>query len=217
MGIVPAARFADLAPVDGTCPATTMLIIQMPMENLSILMPIRFQNLRKSAPSVRYAFLHTAMSYNPYGSHLDTKVLTATPLQLIYLVYEGILDAIRDARAHLTAGRIPERSRSVSKALALLNELDGSLDHQRGGDLSLQLARLYEYMRQRLCEANFKQIDEPLAEVFGLVETIAASWRELAEAELTTVACETTPLAGKSTRWIGGAVDQPKMSTAYTI
>jgi len=180
-------------------------------------MPILFQNLRKSTPSVRYASLHTAMSYNPYGSHLDTKVLTATPLQLIHLAYEGILDAIRDARAHLASGRIPERSRSVSKALALLNELDGSLDHQRGGDLSLQLARLYEYMRQRLCEANFKQIDEPLAEVFGLVETIAASWRELAEAELTTVACETAPLAGQSTRWIGCAIDQPKISTAYTI
>lgn len=137
------------------------------------------------------------MSYNPYGTHLDTKVLTATPLQLVSLAYEGIVEAIRDARIHLAAGRIPERSRAVSKALSLLNELDHSLDHQRGGELSLTLTKLYDYMRNRLCEANFKQADEPLAEVLTLAETVAGSWRELADRECSTAAAPVNSAA----RW----------------
>ena len=56
-----------------------------------------------------------------------------------------------------------------------------SLDHERGGELSQRLAQLYDYMQRRLLEANAKQIDEPMAEVLGLLSTLGEAWDGIQE------------------------------------
>src|SRR5689334_16899956 len=99
------------------------------------------------------------MSSNPYSAYLETQVLTASPLQLVRLAYDGIMQSIADARQHLAGGRIRERSQAITKALDLLTELVRGIDFERGGELSLQLARLYDYMQRRLIEANARQMD----------------------------------------------------------
>ena len=52
----------------------------------------------------------------------------------------------------------------------------GALDHQRGGEISVRLAQLYDYMQRRLIEANFQQSDPPLVEVLGLLSTLSEAW-----------------------------------------
>jgi len=120
------------------------------------------------------------MSSNPFAAYLETKVLSASPVQLIHLAYEGAIEAIADARAHLAADRIQERVRSITKVQLILTELQNSLDFNKGGDMSVQLGRLYDYMQRRLTEANFKRTEEPLAEVQGLLETLDGAWKEIA-------------------------------------
>jgi flagellar protein FliS len=58
----------------------------------------------------------------------------------------------------------------------LIGELAGALDMERGGEIAVRLGRLYEYMLNRLTEANFRQSDEPLAEVLGLLATLTEAW-----------------------------------------
>jgi flagellar protein FliS len=116
---------------------------------------------------------------NPYAAYLESQVLSASPLELVHLAYEGAIKAIADAREHLAAGRIQDRARAIAKALDLLIELARGLDFERGGDLSVQLARLYDYMQRRLAEANAKQIAEPLAEVQGLLENLDEAWKTI--------------------------------------
>ena len=122
-------------------------------------------------------------TYNPFGAYLESKVLSASPLELVSLAYEGAIEAIRRARVCLLEKRIHDRSRAITKAQLILAELQRSLDFNRGGDLSLQLSRLYDYMQRRLIEANFQQAEAPLAEVENLLETVLESWRELAKQE----------------------------------
>ena len=123
------------------------------------------------------------MASNPYSAYLESQVLSASPLQLVVLAYEGAIDAVRSARTHLLNKQIFERSRSITKAQCILTELQKSLDHNHGGDLAGQLDRLYRYMHGRLREANFRQMEEPLAEVEKLLGTLAGSWRQIASAE----------------------------------
>ena len=120
------------------------------------------------------------MYENPYDTSLETRVLSATPTELIQLLYEGAIEAVQAARQHLSQGRIAERGRSVSKAVEILSELSRSLNHTAGGDLSSRLAALYDYMQRTLLEANFSQTDGGLAETEGLLKTMAEAWRELA-------------------------------------
>ena len=109
-------------------------------------------------------------------AYLDSRVLSADPLELVHIVYEHALAMVGDARRYLAAGNIPARGRSISRAIAAIDELDGSLDRQAGGSIARNLAGLYQYMRLRLLTANIRQEDAPLAEVEELLGTLGEAW-----------------------------------------
>lgn len=92
------------------------------------------------------------------------------------MLYRGALGAVRDARRFLAEGHIAERSRSISKAYEIVVELHAALDRQGGGEISSRLAALYDYLLRRLLEANTKQSDAVLADVFGLLSTLSEAW-----------------------------------------
>lgn len=116
------------------------------------------------------------MHYNPYGSSLETRVLAATPLELVAVMVETAVASVVDARRHLAAGRIRERSRAATKVVEILAELSRSLDHSAGGELSARLAGLYDYIACRVLEANFEQSDPGLAEAESLLRTLHEGW-----------------------------------------
>jgi flagellar protein FliS len=155
-----------------------------------------------------------------YDSYLDAKVQSASPLQLIYLAYECAIEVIGEAREHLREGRIHERSNAITRVMKILTELDHALDHSRGGDMSKGLADLYLYMQDRLREANFRQIDEPLAEVEHLLETLASAWREIAEKDTVSETANNitgTPIEVPQMTWAEPAEPLSYASRAYSL
>jgi len=116
------------------------------------------------------------MSNRAYELYVEDGIESADPLELVRLLYERAIGALREARQALAAGEILARSRAISKASAIVIELNSALDHARGGDISRRLAALYEYMLRRLLEANLQQSDALLAEVLGLLSTLAEGW-----------------------------------------
>src|SRR5712692_2636724 len=117
------------------------------------------------------------MSTKRFQQYLEAEVLGADPVTLINLLYRGALEAVGAARRHLAAGKIPERSRQITKAWEIVQELARSLDHVHGGEVSRSLAELYAYVQQRLLEANARQADEPLAEAEQLLTTLSEAWK----------------------------------------
>jgi len=118
--------------------------------------------------------------YNPYETSLETQILSATPVELTAMLYDGALTAVREARRHLAEGRIPERGRQISKAVEILAELSRSLDLKQGGDLTVRLASLYDYMQRTLLDANFRQADDGMATTENLLKTLSEAWSQVA-------------------------------------
>jgi len=116
------------------------------------------------------------MRSNPYQQYVNDDILTADPMKLVELLYRGALEAVADARTKLALGDVKGRSGAITKAIQILTELAVSLDHERGGELSTRLAALYDYAQRRLIAANFEQVDGPLAEVEGILQTLADAW-----------------------------------------
>ena len=102
--------------------------------------------------------------------------MSADPIQLVQILYRAALDSIRTARECLRKGDIVGRSKSITKALGMLSELVTSLDHERGGEISDNLVRLYDYVQRLLMDANFRQVDEPMAEAESLLLTLLEAW-----------------------------------------
>jgi flagellar protein FliS len=111
-----------------------------------------------------------------HDAYLESRVLTADPIELVNLLYQACTEAVRGARRSLAEGRIAERSREINRAYEIVIELSSSLDHERGGEISQRLALLYDYIQRRLLEANIQQSDSPLAEVLGLLSTLSEAW-----------------------------------------
>jgi flagellar protein FliS len=110
-------------------------------------------------------------------AYLESRVLSASPLELICILYQFALDSVRDARRHLAAGDIVARSKSVCRVVGAIAELEGSLNHAEGGAISRNLGELYQYLRRRLTEANMWQQDAPLAEAETLLTTLSEAWK----------------------------------------
>jgi flagellar protein FliS len=111
-----------------------------------------------------------------HSAYLESRILSADPVELVSLLYQACTSHVRDARHHLAEGDILARSQSITRASEILLELSSSLDHQRGGEISQRLASLYDYMVNRLFEANLRQSDGPLAETLGLLATLSEAW-----------------------------------------
>jgi flagellar protein FliS len=116
-------------------------------------------------------------------AYLESRILSADPVELVRMLYQGAIARVRDARDHLAAGDIAARSRAISKAIEMLSELTSSLDHDRGGEIAARLSQLYDYMQRRLLEANFQQADPPLADVLGLLMTLAEGWEGVSQSQ----------------------------------
>jgi flagellar protein FliS len=111
---------------------------------------------------------------NPY---FEQVILSASPVELVRLMYQKAIASVTDARDHLKAGRIRERGHAINKAYAILAELLISLDAEKAPELAVNLRRLYCYMQERLIEANHTQKDGPLAETVRLLTTLADAWQ----------------------------------------
>jgi len=120
--------------------------------------------------------MNQKIRFSGYQNYLENEVLSADPLKLVELLYRGALNAIYSARQHLAKREIRERSRAITRALFIVNELAASLDLARGGDVSLKLAGLYRYIGQLLVDANTGQTDAPLAEASQLLATLLPAW-----------------------------------------
>jgi flagellar protein FliS len=121
------------------------------------------------------------MWQNAQSAYFESRILSAEPLELVRILYRSAMESVGDARRHLAAKEIRERAKALSKASEILLELTASLDFERGGEISRQLAALYEYMLLRLTEANLKQNDEILAEVLGLLATLLEGWEGISQ------------------------------------
>jgi flagellar protein FliS len=115
---------------------------------------------------------------NPY---FEQVILSASPVELVRLMYQRAIALVTDARDHLKAGRIKERGLAINRAYAILTELMVSLDPEKAPEMASNLKKLYCYMQERLIEANFQQKDAPLGETVRLLSTLADAWKDVPE------------------------------------
>ena len=122
---------------------------------------------------------------NPVSAYatvgLETSVASADPHTLILLLLDGAKQAILAAKGHMAQGNIAEKGSSISKAIDIIrNGLKASLDHDSGGDLTIKLDALYDYMVHRLLWANIKNDPAALEEVSTLLSEIHSAWVQIA-------------------------------------
>jgi flagellar protein FliS len=116
----------------------------------------------------------------------EVEVRTGNPLQLVVVLYEGAIHFLQEAKGHLQSGDIEGRTRAINRTLAIVSELQATLNFEEGGQVARSLESLYAYMKGRLIAANLGQDDKLLSEVISLLSTLRSAWQELASLGLRT-------------------------------
>lgn len=109
----------------------------------------------------------------------EVAIKTASPLQLVVMLYDAAMCSIQEAREQMERKDIAGRSRSVNKCIAIISELQACLDLKAGGEIAGSLNRLYDYMKARIFRANVEQSTQPLTEVETLLDNLRSAWVEL--------------------------------------
>lgn len=131
-----------------------------------------------SAMSGAAAYSRGASAYARVG--VESGVLQANPNQLITMLFDGAMTAIRSARIHMEAGNVAEKGRFISKAMDIVNNgLLAALDGEKGGDMAAQLASLYDYIVRLLLQANRNNSVDNLNQAESLLDSLASAWREI--------------------------------------
>lgn len=111
---------------------------------------------------------------------VESAVMSASPHQLIVMLFDGAQGAIRAARIHLQAGNVAEKGKAISKALDIVNNgLAAALDTEKGGEIAERLGSLYDYVARLLLAANLHNDVESLDQAERLLEDVASAWREI--------------------------------------
>jgi flagellar protein FliS len=121
------------------------------------------------------------MSYDEaYGNYhavnLDAQTARASPVELVLLLTDGLLDELARARAHIVGKRYELKAASIDKCVEIINGLSSSLDFEQGGDVVENLARLYDFCAARLHGAGIKMDPAMVDEVVRILATIRQGW-----------------------------------------
>ncbi|WP_293780329.1 flagellar export chaperone FliS [uncultured Oxalicibacterium sp.] len=112
---------------------------------------------------------------------VETGVIAANPHKLIVMLFEGAQVALNNALNSMQSGDIASKGKSISKAIMIIdNGLRASLDKKIGGQIAVNLDALYEYMSNRLLQANLHNQPEAVQEVLGLLGDIKGAWDGIA-------------------------------------
>jgi len=130
-------------------------------------------------PSTMYTSVSQRMASTYKKVGVESRVESASPHELISLLFEGLLSTLSVAKVHMAAGNIPEKSHAITKATRIITEgLKGSLD-PKGGDLTDNLTMLYDYCVASLMQAHLKNDVTMIDEVIGLIGPLSETWKSM--------------------------------------
>jgi flagellar protein FliS len=125
------------------------------------------------------------MVANSYARTYQTQaVLTASPGQLVLMLYDAALRFMAQAHAAMESDkndwhRLEVINEKIKRTQSIITELRRTLNHEASAEIAANLDRLYEYYNRRLLEANIKKDVTPLIEVEGLLGELREGWVEM--------------------------------------
>lgn len=110
------------------------------------------------------------------GTYQKTSIQTASKEELILMLYNGAIRYTHNAIEHLEKKSIPDASKNICRAQAIIVELLNSLNFEVGGEIARNLEYLYSVMVDNLTVSNFEHSIDPLKLNIQILEKLRTAW-----------------------------------------
>ena len=144
------------------------------------------------------------MQYNQaLNNYQKTAVETADILQLVIMCYDAAIRDLEDARKLHESNSIEATYEKLRHVQDIVTELLIGLDYERGGEISTNLSRLYNYILRQLIGINIKQDTKMYGHLIHILSELKDAWEQIRQ-NATTTPPAPTPGHGQR-RWQASA------------
>jgi flagellar protein FliS len=115
---------------------------------------------------------------NPYArpqAYREASIMTASPEQLVVMLYDGAGRFLRQAEGSMTDGSWLQASEKLTRAEAILDELLATLDMD-AGEIAERLQAIYIFCKTRLIEARIERDPVRIEQVARLMGELRGAW-----------------------------------------
>ena len=119
---------------------------------------------------------------NPYANpqaYRQASVLTATPAQLVVMLYDGVGRFLRQAEVAFGEGAWAHAHDRLGRAEAIINELLATLDMDQGL-VSERLQSIYIFCKRQLVDARIQKQPDNIRTVIRLFADLRDAWAQIA-------------------------------------
>lgn len=120
---------------------------------------------------------------NPYvrsNAYQESSVLTASPEQLVVMLYDGAVRFLRQAEAAMGEGAWTHGLERLGRAEAILDELLATLNMD-AGEIAERLQAIYVFSKRQLIEARLQRDPQKVTQVRTLVGDLREAWAKIAQ------------------------------------
>lgn len=108
-----------------------------------------------------------------------TQAAVANRVELIQMLFDGLIDSLSAAKGHIEHRNIEEKSKALARASRIVVGLQAALDLDKGDDLAANLNELYGYLVRRILHVNIHNDLLVLEEVRSLISEVRDAWRQV--------------------------------------
>lgn len=118
---------------------------------------------------------------NPLEAKLtyrENAVRSATPIELVVILFDAAIEDMRRAVCAIQASDVEERANAVRHAMLILQQLQGTLDFERGGQVAKQFEQFYNLIRAKLLESQLRNSHELMGQQIQFMSEVRDCWVE---------------------------------------
>lgn len=127
--------------------------------------------------------MNPALSTPTLTLYLRNQIMSATPIQLIVLLYDGLARFLTAAHDGFGRSDPQDRHEIVSNNLlrsqSIVTELNACLDMERGGEVARQLRDIYTFLNNELAQVNVRKDPSMVLRLIGIVNELRDAWGQV--------------------------------------
>ncbi|WP_114088988.1 flagellar export chaperone FliS [Thalassospira profundimaris] len=120
------------------------------------------------------------MNTNAARAYGDQQVNTASPAQMVYMLYNKAISVLQEAIKAIEENDIQTRCNANCRAMEIIAHLQGTLDLDQGGEIARNLQEIYRFSLVHLMKVDRHNDAQAAQDVIGLLTPMRDSWAILA-------------------------------------
>ncbi len=112
-------------------------------------------------------------------AYMQTRIHTTSQEELVVMLFDAAKRYLEQAKVKIEEKDYAQKGVLITKALDVINELDSSLNREKGGELAQNMHSLYIYTQTRLLTANLRMDCSIIDEVMGILGELKSAFEDI--------------------------------------